>query len=106
MPATPVHVQVLIPNTLLSLFQVYARFQNNARALVYAQEIEAAILYARGLYTGFYSSARRCVTEALRTLCSALGHGSISVLFGTDIPVPVGATAVLRSAVISYLLAG
>ena len=33
---------------LLSLFQVYARFQNNARALVYAQEIEAAILYTRG----------------------------------------------------------
>ena len=39
---------------LLSQFQVYVRFQNNARALVYAQEIEAAILYARGLYTGFY----------------------------------------------------
>ena len=38
----------------LTSFQVYARFQNNARALVYAQEIEAAILYARGQYAGFY----------------------------------------------------
>ena len=39
---------------LLSLFQVHDRFKNNAHALVYAQEIEAAIPYARGLYTGFY----------------------------------------------------
>ena len=48
MPATPVHIQVLIPNTYCyPKIPVYARFHNNARALVYAQAIKAAILYAR-----------------------------------------------------------
>ena len=53
---------------LLSLFQVYDRFQNNARALVYAQEIEAAILYARGPIHGLlrYETAGSLQTSSQR----------------------------------------